>query len=159
MFSQSLYFCTFTPLLNFLLSPPTPLRPSSFNLCSSLALVSPLCLLSLSFSPMHFLSPLHLRFLSASITVKSCFIVLFAGQPSRCNRIAPSYMDNSFQGNRDGGEKATECTVVQSILSPECFGPFLIHTACIAGNVRCGDEDVGQQCIHQPKHYCSFQFM
>lgn len=65
-----------------------------------------------SLCPLHFLGPLYPCFLSIPVTIKSCFIVLFAGRPSCCNRIALSYMDNSFQGNRDGEEKATECTVV-----------------------------------------------
>lgn len=144
MLSQSLYFHVFPQFLNLLLSFPTLPCPPPLNLCSSPALVSPCVPLPSRSLPYIFLSPLHPSFLAVSATVKSCFIVLSAGQPSLDNRIAPSYMDNSFQGNRDGGEKATECTVLQSILSPECFGPFLIHTACITGILRFGNKDVGQ---------------
>lgn len=117
------------------------LCPSSFNPRASKALANPPspCISSalLVFAPFQ---PLEL--LSHAL-----FWYLLT---RHCNRNAPSYMDNSFQGNSDWEEEATECAVVRLVLSPGCLGPFLTHAA---GGLRSRDEDEGQRCFSlQPKH-------
>lgn len=44
-------------------------------------------------------------------------MVTFADSPSQSNRIAPSYGDNRFQGNRDGGREGQGvlCGVVRFV--------------------------------------------
>lgn len=47
--------------------------------------------------------PPGLCYSSAGEIVKSRFTVTFADSPGQSNRIASSYVDKRFQGNRDGG--------------------------------------------------------